>query len=464
LCVPAFGQRTIPKVWNAEGLQSMTLPVVGLKTPAQYAPEDWYSRIPERTIYRGYPVYEHGKEPSNYLEWVRAQPPEVAFDASALTKDSDWVLAGEAVFSAPTGFGLLTPEEMQDPRTWKRFGFVADYEGSLPGWRYVVRKRGLIEVASTLCGSCHESVVDSRTVTGAANLAANGALVGYAIRKTLKEARDWEAAGKDEVARQFALFSVPWLSPDPAEPIAGLSPVQMLEAYDTITGGVAARPGTSLVFPPRIPDLIGVADRKNFGATGLHRNRGVEDLMRRAILESGMDRYSQYGDFRPGGPLPDPAKLERLSDAQAYALAQFLYSLKPPPNPNRPDKVTKKGQAIFEREGCAECHPGPTYTTDKLVAPDALGLDPRLTTATRIGTGLYRVPSLKGLWYREPLEHGGALATIEDWFDPVRLRDDYVPTGFKAYRVEKRPVRGHAFALKLSFEDRRTLMAFLRTL
>jgi hypothetical protein len=56
------------------------------------------------------------------------------------------------------------------------------------------------------------------------------------------------------------------------------------------------------------------------------------------------------------------------------------------------------------------------------------------------------------------------MAMLEDWFDPARLNDNYVPTGFKGYGVEARAVKGHPFGLKLSFEERRALMAFLRTL
>ena len=83
---------------------------------------------------------------------------------------------------------------------------------------------------------------------------------------------------------------------------------------------------------------------------------------------------------------------------------------------------------------------------------------------TRRGTGYYKVPSLKGVWYRGPFEHMGSVATLEDWFDARRLRDDYVPTGFKGYRVTTRAVKGHEFGLALSPEDKKALLAFLRTL
>jgi hypothetical protein len=62
------------------------------------------------------------------------------------------------------------------------------------------------------------------------------------------------------------------------------------------------------------------------------------------------------------------------------------------------------------------------------------------------------------------LSHDGSVASLEDWFDPARLRADYVPTGFKGYHVTRRAVPGHEFGLKLSPGDKAALIAFLRTL
>jgi hypothetical protein len=73
------------------------------------------------------------------------------------------------------------------------------------------------------------------------------------------------------------------------------------------------------------------------------------------------------------------------------------------------------------------------------------------------------VPSLRGVWYRRLSPRRlGRLA--EDWFDPARLHNDYVPTGFKGYKVQRRAVPGHEFGLRLSAEDKAALIAFLRTL
>ena len=98
------------------------------------------------------------------------------------------------------------------------------------------------------------------------------------------------------------------------------------------------------------------------------------------------------------------------------------------------------------------------------IMPVVVGTDPHLALETRKGTGYYRVPSLKGVWYRGPFEHNGSVATLEDWFDPARLRDDYVPTGFKGLDGQTRAVKGHEFGLKLSSDDKRALIAFLKTL
>jgi hypothetical protein len=135
---------------------------------------------------------------------------------------------------------------------------------------------------------------------------------------------------------------------------------------------------------------------------------------------------------------------------------------------------------VFERERCGNCHTPPFYTNNKLTP--ALGFtpsiddlakydvfnvsvttDPALATKTRRGTGYYKVPSLKGVWYRSAFEHSGSVATLEDWFDPGRLRGDYVPTGFKGL-AKTRAVKGHEFGLRLSAEEKTALIAYLKTL
>lgn len=94
----------------------------------------------------------------------------------------------------------------------------------------------------------------------------------------------------------------------------------------------------------------------------------------------------------------------------------------------------------------------------------SVGTDPELTLRTRRGTGYYEVPSLKGVWYRSGFGHSGWCSTLEDWFDPRRVQEDYIPTGWKPYGRQTYAVKGHPFGLKLEEADRRGLIAFLKTL
>jgi hypothetical protein len=97
---------------------------------------------------------------------------------------------------------------------------------------------------------------------------------------------------------------------------------------------------------------------------------------------------------------------------------------------------------------------------ERVIRPD-VGTDPNLALTTQRGTGYYKVPSLK--------ESGtGAVRAQRVGGDPRglvrRLRDDYVPTGYRGFRVERRAVPGYRFGLDPSDEDKRALIAFLKTL
>jgi hypothetical protein len=276
-------------------------------------------------------------------------------------------------------------------------------------------------------------------------------------------------------------YDAPWLTPSPAEPFLKASADEAASFERAVISGVRFRVGTSHLYPPKIPDLIGVADRRYLDATGLVRHRSIGDLMRYAALVDGLESLADFNGFRPFGPLPSPTTRTRMSDEALYALALYVYSLQPPENPNRPSDLSRRGEQVFRREGCATCHEPPLYTSNQLtpaigvdvteerrstdaVLARTVGTDPRLALRSRKGTGFYRVPSLKGVWYRGPFEHNGSVATLEDWFDPARLSPEFTPTGFRGGNVEHRAVPGHEFGLRLTKDDKQALIAFLKTL
>ena len=162
-------------------------------------------------------------------------------------------------------------------------------------------------------------------------------------------------------------------------------------------------------------------------------------------------------------------------------MALYVYSLRPPLNPNKFDAAAARGEKLFARESCSVCHTAPLYTNNKLtpaegftipvdhpakyeILPISVGTDPDLTLKTRRGTGYYKVPSLKGVWYRSMFGHSGWCSTLEDWLNPNRLKDDYVPTGFKPYGKKTFAVKGHPFGLNLTAQEKKDLIAFLKTL
>lgn len=286
-----------------------------------------------------------------------------------------------------------------------------------------------------------------------------------------------------EQARKLTqgLFFPSWSKSLLADRTGEMDVDQIARLHEAIPAGVNTRIGVSVFAPPKVADLIDVKDRKYLDLIGRVQHRNAGDMMRYAAFVTGAVAF--FGERRaiPAEVLPQASALARFSDEQLFALALYIYSLQPPPNPNKFDAVAARGQKVFEREGCAGCHTPPLYTNNKLTLagdfqpPEShrakydivdvrVGTDPRSAMQPMRGTGYYKVPSLKGVWYRGPFEHNGSVATLEDWFDPKRLRDDYVPTGFKGFGVERRAVKGHEFGLKLSSDDKAALLAFLKTL
>jgi len=344
----------------------------------------------------------------------------------------------------------------------------------------VVMKKGEVRVGALSCAMCHTRVMpDGSTLKGAQGNFPEDRALAYDLRNTSVPIRIVRLGAR-------SIYATPWI-PDPLPTEENLSLAEIAEIHAAIPPGVVARHRTSLFAPVQVPDLIGVKDRKYLDRTGLQQHRSIVDLMRYAALNQGMDLVSSFDGFYRGDfqhsftQQPPPESQSRYSDEQLYALALYVYSLKPPPNPNKFDALARRGQKIFHREGCATCHTPPLYTNNKLtlavgftppsgaddkydILPISVGTDPDLAMKTARGTGYYKVPSLKGVWYRSMFGHSGWCATLEDWFDPRRVRDDYVPTGYKPYGATSYAVKGHPFGLNLSGNDRKALIAFLKTL
>jgi hypothetical protein len=486
----------IPKTWDPTALASLEVPLAEPSASPVPVPFDFYYAMPIRPIYKSYPIYAPGHEPADYMNWLKQQEPEVIWGEDLKDKtmrtpplktESDWIKAGEIVFDSPIFYDLVaTASQVSDPAWYKATAVPLGKNSTLPYVRYVIRQKGKIEVGNNACASCHIRVtLDGTIIKGGQGNFPFDRSIGFGIRASSAQSKDKQKFLEDLRHSVKELTGAPWLHPDPNGQVDHMLIDEIASAFESVPPGVAVRHGTSIFFPTQVPDLIGLKDRKYFDHTGLVRHRTVGDLMRYAALNNEIDFYSAFAGFIPAGAdfrkLPDPKTLDRYGDDQLYALGLYIYSLKPPPNPNQFDQLAAQGEKVFEHAGCGMCHTPPLYTSNKLtpaagfaVPPDHLtkydilkvtvGTDPNLALKTRRGTGYYKVPSLKGAWYRGPFEHNGSVASLEDWFNPLRHRDDYVPTGFVGYGVRTRAVKGHPFGLNLSEDDRRALIAFLKTL
>ncbi len=467
----------IPRTWTDGAVAVFEVPLAKPSYSPVHISEAAYYQIPERKIYKTYPVYHPKREPAGYQEWLKQQEPQIAFDPNRLHTDSDWIQAGELIFNAPVSFGpvFFGAAEVSSPEFYEQTGMPVAKDGTIPFARWVIRRKGELELGSMGCNTCHTRVLaDGTVVPGAQGNNPGDRQGAWMLRRAAQVAAPAELLKR---ARGFAKqFEVPGLPDDPNRRAQDLSLDAFIAAGAAIPAGVTARSHTSMLLPPQIPDLIGVRERRFLDHTGLVHQQSIGDLMRYTTLVQDIIGLARYGDTatesRPGS---------RYSDAQLYALALYLYSLQPPPNPNALDRTAARGRAVFERARCGTCHTAPLYTNNKLIPADGfeppaehrtrfeisslrVGTDPRYALQTRKGTGYYKVPSLKGLWYRGPLEHHGSVATLEDWFDPRRLQENYVPTGYAGPDGGNRGVRGHEFGLRLSADDRKALIAFLRTL
>jgi hypothetical protein len=161
--------RIIPKTWDDQAIATLEFPLADPVGSPKHASADYYYRIPVAPIYKNYAVYVPGNEPPGYIDWLKQQEPEIVWDDSGhappLKTDQDWIRAGEIVFDAPVRFGgarLL--DSIRNPSWYEETGTPHAKDGTLPIFRYVIVKKGMIEVGQNVCGYCHSRLMPDGSV------------------------------------------------------------------------------------------------------------------------------------------------------------------------------------------------------------------------------------------------------------------------------------------------------------
>ncbi|MEM6994466.1 MAG: hypothetical protein AAF721_28380 [Myxococcota bacterium] len=479
----------MPRTWDPEQTESWLLPLAHEGLMHVHPPASYFDSLPDRPIYRSYPVYHPDEEPEGYREFLASVAPQIVWDdngtAPPLETKEDWIAAGELVYDTAvdaTQGGFWVPSS-HDLSWIDEYRVPLASDGTVPTLRYIIREQGVVEIGTESCAMCHTRVLEGGRVIKATqgNFPAANLHAAYLRRPSTAEAQ--EQAAEVERHAHYRYHGSPWLGDDdPNARYLTISYEDFETAFMGVPPGVYPNHNGSLFLPAKAADLRTVVHRRYLDQTGHHRHRGPADLMRFADMHQLSTYYAAHGDMPPVEPPPPPQARGRASDTQLYALGLYLYSLEPVPSPHPFDAQAAAGREVFEREGCDTCHAGTNFTSERLTPvrgyevprdhPEAgsildqvVGTDPDFALLTRKGTGFYKVPSLRGLWHRGPFEHNGSVATLEDWFDPGRLGASYVPTGWKGPPgTTTRAVPGHEFGLELSATDKRALIAYLLTL
>jgi len=111
-------------------------------------------------------------------------------------------------------------------------------------------------------------------------------------------------------------------------------------------------------------------------------------------------------------------------ESDAAAIDEYLKSLTPVPGPDLVDdrltEAAERGKIIFDRAGCAECHPAPLYTDmDKHEVGTGTGRD----RDTRFDT-----PTLIELWRTAPYLYDGKAESIRDVLTKFNREDSHGKT------------------------------------
>ena len=486
-----------PRIWDDAALQDWATPVAGLNVrPGHYASAEYYAAPVDNL--RTYPVYSPDSEPSGYWEELQQKKPEPLIDLRTIQTEQDWIAAGQRAFLEMDAVLMRTNDpatvaQARDPRSFENVFKFRD--GTVFGARWVVTDQGVMLTAPA-CAACHARRSSATTVEfagpggpltlpGTPQLQYRGTPFGgpafFARRAQLSH------PGDSMLMAFWREFTTPWAQDERIEQLQTM-PLPAAAAIlgggagwgPSLSGGMFARTNGSPYYATKIPDLQNLRYSRYLDSTATLRLRGPEDVGRYAALVTGADSM----DFGPHRILPvEKRKMTfRYADEALYAIGKYLLSLEPPRNPDlAPRAQLDRGEQIFRREGCVNCHVPPDYTSGKLTLADgweppadhpssddilrvSVGTDSGAALKTRKGTGFYKIPSLRGVWYRPLLLHDGSFRSLEEMFDPARLKADYAPQGWNPPGVTQRAVTGHAFGLSLNADEKLALLAFLRSL
>ena len=308
-----------PKAWDMEELEDWATPIAALDVRPGHITEALYSSVPSDNL-RTYPVYHPDREPAGYWEQLQKRKPELLVDPKVARTPQQWLETGQRVWEELDSVihRSSNPQIIERARSRERLAqAILEKDGTIHNLRWVVTPSG-VKLSTRACAGCHTARLSDGTLVAGAQ-----GTVGFSSAGIVA-ALDGEGVERlfpnDSPARRmYRLFGVPWLKEDLHAALLSSNPPDLKNAV-AIAGvvGTFVRHNGSPYYTTKIPDLIGIKDRKYLDATGTHRHRGIGDFMRYAALVLGADSF-EFSDHR----LLDRsqrAPWARYDDAVLYAL------------------------------------------------------------------------------------------------------------------------------------------------
>jgi len=248
-CAAQEFQPTIPKAWDDKAVEGFEVPLAQRdRTPRHLTAEQYYA-LKVRPIYRSYPAYAKGREPEGYMESLMQKEPEIIFDPSKLHTKEDWINAGRIVFDADILFRpapKTQPSAGETPWPVGSDGVLAQF---VPGFRYYIRKKGVLEAGVNSCANCHTRIMPDGSIFEGGQGIPNSPSPRARIRNLLTP-----EALRQRAVTAWINYGAPWVMGQEAyqEAITRV-PVGAAAAWPS----VFARQGTSLTHPVHVPSLVG---------------------------------------------------------------------------------------------------------------------------------------------------------------------------------------------------------------
>lgn len=330
------------------------------------------------------------------------------WDGTVPTTTAGWVALGKRVFfEYPMRAEVFMEWGLTKRSLADEVGVERTADGAIPGLVVFANVDGNTRVGIT-CAICHTAMRDGELVVGAARRRFDYGRLRLAFFS------DTRSFVEPELARRMATW--------------GPGRADVTEDNDED--------------PVAIPDLWGLQREKVLTQAGTIDHDSPLSL---AIRQDTQLTHSNHQRVRP------PREL-------AWALAIYLYSLRPPPrSPHGTFAQLVRGAGLFASEGCAKCHDNVIYA-GRAIEHKRVGTDPALATGQARGTGRYRIAPLIDVVHAGPYLHHGAVRDLDELLSAKRLAADFDG------RLGKGPIPGHTFGTTLADDDRAALISFLEIL